>query len=180
MRSTPTLLIAGGALVAAFAMFGQNRAPNPSANNDLGYPDTPILPGLPYHVHDPARPHPRIVTPAAQVGGAPSDAIVLFDGKDLSNWESRRPNGATWKVAAGYFEVVPGAGDLATREKFGDCQLHVEWAAPAEIRGNSQNRGNSGIFLQGRYEVQVLDSYENLTYAGLAHKSKSQDPRPGD
>src|SRR5439155_22689259 len=122
-------------------------------------------PGLPYRGADPARPRPPIVTPAAEVGGAPSDALVLFDGKDLSHWEGRGRSGRSWKLENGYFEVVPGAGDLATKEKFGDCQLHVEWAAPAEIRGNSQNRGNSGIFLQGRYEVQVLDSYENLTYA---------------
>lgn len=131
-------------------------------NRDLGYDDTPMLPGLPFHVHDPARPHPPVVTPAAQSGGAPSDAIVLFDGKDLSQWQSAR---GSWKVAEGYLQVVPGAGDLATKQKFGDVQLHVEWAAPAEIRGTSQNRGNSGIFLQGRYEVQVLDSYQNPTYA---------------
>src|SRR5262245_13689734 len=134
----------------------------PSSN--LGYTDTPMLPGLPYHVHDPARPRPRTVTPAAQIGGAPSDAIVLFDGKDLSKWEPRRPTGRNWKVENGYFEVTPAGGDLATKEKFGSVQLHVEWAAPLEARGTSQNRGNSGIFLQGRYEVQVLDSYDNLTY----------------
>ena len=143
-------------LLAPIALFGQ------TPNHDLGYDDTPILPGLPFHVHDPRRPHPPLVTPAAQAGGAPSDAIVLFDGKDLSQWTpGRRP----WKVENGYFEVVPGAGDLATKQKFGDAQVHIEWAAPAEIRGTSQNRGNSGIFLQGRYEVQVLDSYQNPTYA---------------
>ena len=129
-------------------------------NRDLGYTDTPMLPGLPFHVHDPARPHPPVVTAAAQVGGAPSDAIVLFDGRDLSQWQPK-----PWKVENGYFEVVPGTGDLATKQSFGDVQLHVEWAAPVEIRGTSQNRGNSGIFLQGRYEVQVLDSVGNPTYA---------------
>ena len=156
------MLILGAAMCAAVILgFGQDPAPNPNVNRDLGYTDTPMLPGLPYHVHDPERPHPRVVTPAAQAGGPPSDAIVLFDGKDLSMWTAQKP----WKIENGYIEVVPGAGDLTTTEKFGDCQLHVEWAAPAEIRGNSQNRGNSGIFLQGRYEVQVLDSYENPTYA---------------
>ena len=143
-------------LVATLGMFGQ------AVNHDLGYDDTPMLPGLPFHVHDPKRPHPPVVTPAAQSGGAPSDAIVLFNGKDLSQWQSAK---SPWKVANGYLEVVPGAGDLATKQKFSNLQLHVEWAAPAEIRGNSQNRGNSGIFLQGRYEVQVLDSYQNPTYA---------------
>ena len=131
-------------------------------NSPVGYTDTPMLPGLPYRVHDPARPHPVVVTPAAQPGGAPSDAIVLFDGKDLSKWT---PTRQPWNVENGYMEVAAGAGDLRSKEKFGDVQLHVEWAAPAQVRGNSQNRGNSGIFLQGRYEVQVLDSSDNLTYA---------------
>jgi len=143
-------------LVATLGVFGQG------VNHDLGYDDTPILPGLPFHVHDPKRPHPPVVTPAAQLGGAPSDAIMLFDGKDLSQWQSTK---GSWKVASGYFEVTPGAGDIATKQKFGDIQLHVEWAAPIEVRGTSQNRGNSGIFLQGRYEIQVLDSYQNPTYA---------------
>jgi hypothetical protein len=160
MRSAARILIViAGLFVGLMLVFGQ------SANRDLGYTDTPLLPGLPYHVHDPARPHPQTVTPATQIGGPPSDAIVLFDGKDLSHWESRGRNGKTWKVENGYIEVTPGTGDLATREKFADSQLHVEWAAPAEIRGTSQNRGNSGIFLQGRYEVQVLDSYQNPTYS---------------
>jgi hypothetical protein len=138
--------------------FGQQ-----AVNHDLGYDDTPILPGLPFHVHDPKRPHPPVVTPSAQMGGAPSDAIVLLDGKDLSQWETRGKG--NWKLANGVLEVTPGAGDFATKQKFGDVQLHVEWAAPVEIRGNSQNRGNSGIFLQGLYEIQVLDSYQNPTYA---------------
>jgi len=155
-------VVSAGVVAAVTLVRGQTPAPAP--NRDLGYTDTPMLPGLPYHVHDPERPRPPLVTPAAQVGGAPSDALVLFDGKDLSHWESRGRTGRSWKVENGYFEVIPGTGDLATKEKFGDCQLHVEWAAPAEVRGNSQNRGNSGIFLQGRYEVQVLDSYQNLTY----------------
>src|SRR5258708_39932041 len=140
-------------IFCAALLLAQNRG-------DLGYTNTPMLPGLPFHVHDPARPHPRVVTPAAQPSGAPSDAIVLFDGTDLSKWAS-----AKWKVENGYFEVVPRSGDLATKEKFGDVQLHLEWSAPAQVRGGSQGRGNSGVFLQGRYEVQVLDSYQNPTYA---------------
>jgi hypothetical protein len=159
MRNKTSVLIAVLAVSLGALVYAQNR--------DLGYTDTPMLPGFPYHVHDPVRPHPRIVTPAPQSGGAPSDAIVLFDGKDLSHWELQ-PGGTqsrTWKVENGYLEVAPNAGNLATTEKFGDCQLHVEWATPTEIRGTSQNRGNSGIFLQGLYEVQVLDSYQNPTYA---------------
>ena len=124
-----------------------------------------MLPGLPYHVHDPNRPHPSVVTPPVAPGGPPSDAIVLFDGKDLSHWTGANATPAAWKVENGYVEVAPGAGDIATRDKFGDCQLHIEWAAPAEVRGNSQERGNSGVYLMGRFEVQVLDSYQNPTYA---------------
>jgi hypothetical protein len=145
-------------------------------STDLGYTDTPILPGLPYHVHDPARPHPKVVTPGAQPGDAPSDAIVLFDGKDLSSWTLTstakgggrwvaNPQPAPWKVENGYFEVVPKTGAIATKERFGDVQLHVEWAAPSPPRGRSQDRGNSGIFLMGLFETQVLDSYDNPTYA---------------
>jgi Domain of Unknown Function (DUF1080) len=141
-------------LLVAVAAFAQ------TANHDFGYTDTPMLPGLPYHVHDPARPIPPVVTPATEPGGAPSDATVLFDGRDLSKWDP-----PAWKVENGYMEVVPGKGDIATKEKFGDAQLHVEWATPAIVRGTSQGRGNSGVFLQGRYEIQVLDSYQNRTYA---------------
>lgn len=144
-----------------------------NANHDLGFTDTPMLPGLPWHVHDPNRPRPPVVTPSSQPGGAPSDAVVLFDGTDLSQWMAHHSNitraggaGAPeWKVENGYLEVVPGTGDIVTKQKFGDCQLHVEWASPAEVKGNSQARGNSGVILQTRYEVQVLDSYQNPTYA---------------
>jgi hypothetical protein len=135
------------------------RAPTPDPR--LGYTDTPMLPGLPYHVHDPARPRPALVTPGMRVGDAPSDATVLFDGTNLSAWT---PAKQAWNVENGYVEVVPNSGDLRTKERFGDVQLHVEWAAPTQVRGDSQNRGNSGIFLHGRYEVQVLDSFNNVTY----------------
>jgi hypothetical protein len=143
-------------LIASAALLAQAPA------KDLGYTDTPTLPGTAYHVHDPARPHPAVVTPGTPAGAAPSDAIVLFDGRDLARWT---PSRQSWKVENGYIEVIPDSGDLRTKETFGDVQLHVEWAAPAEVRGTSQNRGNSGIFLQSRYEVQVLDSFDNPTYA---------------
>lgn len=156
-------------LLCAATLVAQKQPPN----HDLGFKDTPMLPGLPYHVHDSDRPHPRVVTPAAEPGGAPSDAIVLFDGKDLSKWTAHRSSitragGSAepeWKLGNGYVEVVPKTGDIATKEKFGDCQLHVEWASPAQISGTSQARGNSGVLLMGRYEIQVLDSYNNPTYA---------------
>jgi hypothetical protein len=105
-------------------------------------------------------------------GRPPSDAIVLFDGKDLSKWsaqgtgkEAAKITDPKWIVRDGYMEVAPGSSGIFTKEKFGDCQLHVEWAAPTKIEGSSQGRGNSGVLLMGLYEVQVLDSYQNLTYA---------------
>ena len=137
--------------------------------NKPGYDDTPIIPGQTWKVHDKERPQPRIVTPPTPStqdapGTAPSDAIVLFNGSTLANWRGR-DGAAKWKLENGYMEVVPGTGDIWTAEEFGDCQLHVEWAEPAVIKGESQGRGNSGVFIMGRYEIQVLDCYQNPTYA---------------
>ncbi len=96
-------------------------------------------------------------------GTAPSDAIVLFDGLDLSKWKSEKGGEAKWEVKDGV-AIVNGTGGLVSTDQFGDCQLHVEWASPAEVKGEGQGRGNSGIYLQGRYEIQVLDSWNNPTY----------------
>jgi hypothetical protein len=140
-----------------------------SASAPIGYQDTPIIPGTKWHVHDGQRPQPPVVTPGRpstpqQVGTAPSDAVVLMDGKDLSKWRNEKGGDAGWKVENGYTEVVPKSGDIFTRDEFGpDVQLHVEFATPPPV-GSSQGRGNSGIFFYGRYEIQVLDSYENPTY----------------
>ena len=95
---------------------------------------------------------------------APSDAVVLFDGSDLSAWQGRDGD-AAWTVESGAFTVAPGTGDIRTRRDFGSVQLHIEWRSPTDIVGESQGRGNSGVFLMGRYEVQVLDSYDNATYS---------------
>ena len=108
-------------------------------------------------------PEPRIVSPGAQ-GQPPSDAIVLFDGSDLSEWEHLDGSDARWQVEDGVMTVVGGTGDIRTKQSFGDVQLHIEWRSPTTIEGDGQGRGNSGVFLQGRYEVQVLDSWENRTY----------------
>jgi len=109
-------------------------------------------------------PEPAIV--ATPPGGAPSDAIVLFDGKDTSAWEAEQGGRVPWTVADGAMTVVPGSKGIRTREKFCDIQLHVEWRSPTETKGfEGQDRGNSGIFLQELYELQVLDSYRNPTYA---------------
>ncbi len=134
----------------------------------IGFTSLAEIPGTPWRIHDAARPHPRVITPGAAPGAAPSDAVVLFDGKDLSKWASSR-NGqisdAQWPVKDGYFETGAGTGSIVTREKFGDVQLHLEFATPSPGRGASQDRGNSGVTFMGRYEVQVLDSFENVTYA---------------
>ena len=108
------------------------------------------------------KPVPAMVDPG-HPGHPPSDAIVLFDGTDLSEWQGRDGE-ARWKVEDGAMTVRPGTGDLTTKRGFGDVQLHIEWRTPTEIVGESQGRGNSGVFLMGLYEVQVLDSWENASY----------------
>ncbi len=123
-----------------------------------------------WKIHDPDRPAPPVIdpgTPSTQDshGRPPSDAAVLFDGKDLSKWAHKDGTAAKWKVENGYAEVVAKTGYIYTREAFGDCQLHVEFAEPAPAKGENQDRGNSGVFLQGLYETQVLDSYQSKTYA---------------
>jgi hypothetical protein len=142
----------------------------------LGYDDTPHLPGGKWRVHDGSRPQPRVVTPGTKPGQAPSDAVVLFDGVDLSKWQKGNGSDAHWKVEDGYMEVLKG-GAIDSRDHFGDCQLHIEWATPVEVKGKGQGRGNSGVYLMGRYEVQVLDSWNNKTYPdGQAAALYGQSP----
>ena len=142
-----------------------------------GFTDTPILPGQQWHVHDSGRPHPKTVVPGtcsatSTPAPPPSDAIVLFDGHGLQAWgqwgrgdEKGKFVDAHWNTGDGYFETGANTGDLLTREKFGDIQLHVEWSSPTKVSGDSQGRGNSGVIIMSRYEIQVLDNYNNPTYA---------------
>ncbi|MBI1355579.1 MAG: DUF1080 domain-containing protein [Acidobacteria bacterium] len=171
-----SLVCAAGAI--ALSAWAQSAKQYPT-----GYSDTPLIPGQKYRVHDDSRPRPRVVTPGefsteAAPGKPPSDAIVLFDGSDLSEWQSwKGPLGfdfiggkgeigpPQWKVEDGAMVVVKGAPSLMSKRKFGDVQLHVEWASPQEVVAASQGRGNSGVLLMGAYEIQVLDSYDNKTYA---------------
>jgi hypothetical protein len=138
-----------------------------------GYTDTAILPGQKWHVHDSNRPHPNAVKPGKVLGCAAirrdrcsSTAPICRAGCTRVAGEERgKEVDAKWKVADGYFECAPGTGALITREKFGDVQLHIEWMEPAEIKGQDQDRGNSGVLLMDRYEIQVLESSAGLTYA---------------
>jgi hypothetical protein len=116
--------------------------------------------------HDMQRPRPPVVTPGklSLPAAPPSDAVIVFDGSDLSKWRDAEGGEAKWRVRDGYMESVPNSGYVFTADKFGDVQLHVEWATPVPANGRGQARGNSGVFLMGLYEVQVLDSYENDTY----------------
>ncbi len=142
-----------------------------SSPSDTPSPEGPLVPDLSaWDVHDMNRPRPPVIDPGTHQGlqespaPAPSDAIVLFDGSDLSAWQSDVGGPAPWKVENGYMEVVPGAKGIRTVQGFGDVQLHVEFATPSVVEGTSQGRGNSGVFLMREYEVQVLDSYDNDTY----------------
>jgi len=145
------------------------KKPAPAAATPTGYTDTPFIPGQKWRVHDDARPRPAVVTPGetfSHGAPAPSDAVVLFDGKDLSKWMlSGKDEPAPWKVIDDFMECVPKSGAIRTRDEFGDFQLHLEFATPEKVEGNSQGRGNSGVIIYGRYEIQVLDSFENPSYA---------------
>jgi hypothetical protein len=158
------------ALVCASALSTLASAALAADTGPVFYGDAPDE-HHPWAIHDRNRPQPRNVTPGSfsspdQAGKPPSDATVLFDGTDLSKWESTKQGNppAQWLVKDGYMEVT-ATGAIRTKDKFGDCQLHVEFATPKEVKGDSQGRGNSGIFLMGMLEIQVLDCYNNPTYA---------------
>jgi hypothetical protein len=149
-RAVATALVAIG--LAACLASDDTRAPATAAR---------------WRQHDVRRPEPPVIEPAdaAVAVRPPRDAIVLFDGTNLGAWKSRFGGPARWKVDCGVLETVPGAGMIETKASFGDVQLHVEWAAPNPPVGTGQDRGNSGVFLMGQFEIQVLDSYRAKTYA---------------
>lgn len=138
-----------------------------------GYSDTPQLPDSEYVVHDPCRPQPDVVDPGEPAfKRPPSDATVLLDAACLAEemaleaWEHPDGGGAAeWNVTDDYVEVEPETGPIRTTEEFGDAQIHLEWSVPTEVEGEDQEPGNSGVFLASQYEIQILDSYENVTYA---------------
>lgn len=173
--------LAGAVLALGSLIFGgldaaraADAAPGPAARPALTVTNKPppLAPGGKWRVHDTNRPQPVVIMPPTastpdRPGQPPSDAIVLFDGTDLSQWETRTRTGsapAKWKVENGYMEIVPKSGSIRTKQQFADCQLHLEWATPAEVKGSGQGRGNSGLYFQGHPEIQLLDSWENTTY----------------
>jgi len=169
----------GGFAAAVSALAADDAKPADAKSGDAtpaaaaekkheGYTDTPMQPNGKWHVHDINRPLPKVVTPGkqfSQKADAPSDAVVLFDGKDFSKWQSGNGGEVKWKIENGYMEVVPKTGIIRTKDKFGDFQLHLEFATPEQVVGNGQGRGNNGVNIYGQYEIQVLDSYNNPTYA---------------
>ena len=162
-------------LVATFALAVDFDKPAP-----IGYSDTPVIPGTKWKVHDIDRPAPPVVQPGAKTGDAPSDAIVLFNGKDTSQLYSRRKDDpkkypCAWKIDNG--ELVVDGGDSWTHQEFSSCQLHLEWRSSEGQRGNSQQKGNGGVFFMNRYESQILDSYRNPSYAdGITGAVYGQTP----
>jgi hypothetical protein len=174
MRSTISILLS----IAAITVVAQQQK--------LGYDDTPMQPNGRWHIHDGARPQPRVVEPGATQGAAPADAIVLFDGKTASAWTMDDGSAITWPIRDGALESAKGY--IRTKQEFTNFQLHIEWATPSRVEGDGQGRGNSGVFLLGKFEVQVLDSYRNPTYPdGQAAAMYGQFPpmvnasrRPGE
>jgi len=158
-----------GILLVCSAALGTVLVKARDGSGIVGYKDTPILPWCGYHVHDPDRPAPKRVQPEAS-GGAPSDAVVLFDGTDLSQWQQ-----TAWKIEDG--EIVAGAGDLTTKESFGDCQLHLEWQAPNPPVSQDWDHGNNGVLLMGLFEIQIFDTYTTPLYPdGQAASVYGQTP----
>jgi hypothetical protein len=161
------LALAALATLAANLALAQNRPQEIVIDGVAGFQDTPMQPDGKWHVHDPARPQPPVVTPGSTFSAQaapPNDATVLFDGTDLSQWRDKRTGGpVAWKVADGV--ATSAKGDIETTNTFGDLQLHLEFREPTPPNGDGQGRGNSGVYLMGLYEIQVLDCYHNKTYA---------------
>jgi hypothetical protein len=156
-----------------------------SCNSEAqGYPSTPPevspMPMKP-EMTEIWEPEVAVVMAGEKLGDAPSDAIILFDGSSMSEWVSQKGSkkAAPWEIIdKDYMQVVPGSGAIQTKMTFGDCQLHLEFSAPDEVEGNGQGRGNSGVFLQNRYELQILDSYNNRTYSNGQAGSIYKDHAP--
>jgi hypothetical protein len=160
---------AAAGLLALIALTALARM---ATEDGLGYTDTPYLPHSPWRVHDRGRPQPPSVAPSETPGGPPSDAIVLFDGRDLSQWQGGNSSG----IEDGVINIAK-TGELRSKKSFGDCQLHVEWRTPAVADGTNMNWGNSGVFLLGEHELQIIESHDSHIYAdGIAGAIYGQTP----
>ncbi|MBE0537356.1 MAG: DUF1080 domain-containing protein [Phycisphaerae bacterium] len=158
-RRVVTVVIAVGLtllLVCSAAVLAAELIKAKDGSGIFGYKDTPILPWCGFHVHDPDRPAPPVITPGT-ANGPPSDATVLFDGKDLSQWLP-----SDWKIDNG--ELIAVSGHLRTKESFGDCQIYLEWQTPNPPIGGWMDRGNNGVLLMGLFEIQIYDSYKTHLY----------------
>jgi hypothetical protein len=161
-------LLTGGLASAAAAELVHSK----DGSGVYGYKDTPKLPWCGYLVHDPDRPAPRRINPgpASAPVATPSDAIVLFDGKDVAKWQPTE-----WKLVDGCVEA--SGGDFTSKESFGNCQIHLEWLAPANFKGPWYNQGNNGVLLMGLYEIQIFDSWNGKIYPdGQAAAIYAQTP----
>lgn len=162
-------LVLTGLLIYSTTVIAAELVKAKDGSGIVGYKDTPVLPWCGYHVHDPDRPAPPKVTPGRR-RGAPSDAVVLFNGDDLSQW-----NASDWKVEDG--ELIAVSGELTTKASFGDCQLHLEWQAPNPPVGEDWDHGNNGVMLMSLFEIQVFDTYTTLLYPdGQAASVYGQTP----
>lgn len=173
------------ALTASFTVSAQENKPAAEKPSPIGYSDTPVIPGSKWKVHDIDRPRPEVVTPGTKLGDAPSDAIILFDGKNADAFRSKKKDAkgkptnewtdCPWKIENG--ELLVDGGDAWTKQEFASCQLHLEWKSEPHTKGNSQKKGNGGVFLMDRYESQILDCDNNPTYAdGMAGGIYGQTP----
>jgi len=164
-----TIVLVSALLLAWSAAAARELVKARDGSGIVGYKDTPVLPWCGYHVHDPDRPAPPKVRPG-WAGRAPSDAVVLFDGADLSKWQD-----SDWKIEDG--ELIAVSGNLQTKDSFGDCQLHLEWQAPDPPVGDDWDHGNNGVLLMGLFEIQVFDTYTTPLYPdGQAASVYGQTP----
>ncbi len=162
------------------ALAMQLHAADADKPSPIGYSDTPVIPGTQWKVHDIDRPRPEAVAPGAKLGDAPADAIVLFDGTNTDAFVSKKKDSnevipCPWKIENG--ELLVSGGDCWTKQEFASCQYHIEWKSAPETKGNSQKKGNGGTFFMDRYESQMLDCYNNPTYAdGMTGAIYGQTP----
>jgi hypothetical protein len=170
-------LVALSTIIVTAGLFGAAADDKPAP---LGYSDTPLIPGTQWKVHDIDRPAPPAVQPGAKLGDAPADAVIIFNGKDTSQLFSRKKDDpgkypCPWVIENG--ELLVSGGDCWTKLEFASCQLHVEWLSHPKTKGNSQKKGNGGVFFMDRYESQMLDCDNNPTYAdGMTGAVYGQTP----